>query len=95
MLPANNTACNNRLINHFKYVSLAELEETWIKLLSESRKKASYNATQMRVPPTIGVDISFFTIKSTNERAQVITAAEIPNISQILYSKYGVDHPDL
>lgn len=49
-------------------------------------------ATQINAPPTIGVEMSFFTTKSTKERAQVIIAAEIPKISQILYRRYWEDH---
>ena len=63
-----------------------------MKLLSDNRKKASYNATQINAPPTMGVEMSFFTTKSTKDKPQVIIAAEMPNISQILYNRYWVDH---
>ena len=63
-----------------------------MKLLSEKRKNDSYNATQINTPPTIGVEISFLTAKSTNESAQVIIAAEMPKINQMLYRRYCTDH---
>ena len=63
-----------------------------MKLLSKRRKNVSYKATQINVPPTIGVEISFFTTKSTSVSAQVITAAEIPNMSQTLNRRYCADH---
>ena len=63
-----------------------------MKLLSKKRKNVSNKATQINVPPTIGVEISFFTTKSTSVSAQVITAAEIPNMSQTLNRRYCDDH---